>query len=452
LRKSAQNGKSRRSYRRNGGRKKRESRVLILTLALFAVLVLGFYGLYHLKKRVSPDERSPVVSTAKMSGLVKDADRILTGVFFDLGISSKNKNIESEKVYKKNEGGVEWDYKEIVVRAPGGISGKDIKSAFKKSYSSKPSFRQKFVSSGNSLTVELRISGFKTHRVVFQLGGRKPSPANIAKEKGGRAEKETLAKKEPARTQESAKTLKPEVPSGEPFGREYKPRVAIIVDDIGMNKSAVDNLLELPQPVTLSILPNLPYSKYAAQKATEKGWEVMLHLPMEPIESSGYTAADAGVDALLVGMSKDAIMAKLRKNLSSVPYIRGVNNHMGSKFMQNQELTEMVLEEIKRRGLFFIDSLTTSRSVGYKTALNLGMKTGKRDVFLDNSSKDGLYVKSQIDELIRLSEKNGYAIGICHPYPSTIESLAEVIPVISSRVDLVPVSNVLTQGKELSQR
>lgn len=450
MRRSTQNGKSRRSNKRNGGRSIRESRVLALTLGFFVVLVLGLYGLYHLKKHVSPEKPSPVVTTGKVSGLVKDADRILTGVFFDLGISAHD--IESKNVYRKKVDGVGWDYKEIVVRTPGGVDGKDIKSAFEKSFSGKPSFGWKFVSSGDSLIAELRISGFKTHRVDFMLGSRKTLPANMAKEKGGRAEKEALAKKEPDRMDKPVKTAESEVPKGEPGKRLYKPRVAIIVDDIGMSKGPIDKLLGFPLPVTFSILPNLPYSKYAAQRASDKGWEVMLHLPMEPIESSGYTAADAGEDALLVGMPKDATMARLKKNLSSVPYITGVNNHMGSKFMQNEVLMEMVLEEIKRRGLFFIDSMTSSGSVGYKTALNLGMKTGKRDVFLDNSSKQASYVKLQIEKLVQLSEKNGYAIGICHPYPGTIESLAEVIPAISARVDIVPVSMVLTQGKELSQR
>jgi polysaccharide deacetylase 2 family uncharacterized protein YibQ len=119
--------------------------------------------------------------------------------------------------------------------------------------------------------------------------------------------------------------------------------------------------------------------------------------------------------------------------------------------MENQELVEVVLEEIKRRGLFFVDSQTSAGSVGYKTALSLGMKTGKRDVFLDNS-KDPEYVKSQIEKLIESARKNGYAIGICHPYPSTVQVLTEMIPEIGERVELVPVSSVLTRGGEVSER
>jgi hypothetical protein len=134
----------------------------------------------------------------------------------------------------------------------------------------------------------------------------------------------------------------------------FEPKVAIIVDDIGMSKGPIDKLIELPAPVTLAVLPNLPYSRYAAEAARNKGLDVMLHLPMEPMESSGYTGSDAGEDALLVGLPKEAVLAKLGKNLSSVPYIKGVNNHMGSKFMANQELMDMVLEEIGGRGLLTV--------------------------------------------------------------------------------------------------
>jgi len=445
LSKSTRNSKSGRPKRKYGGRNKREGRVLALTLTFFVVLVLGLYALYQLKNNISPDKTSPAVTTQKMSGLVKEADHIIAGAFFDLGISIKD--IESKKIYKKEEGGVRWEYKDIRVHAPEGVGGKDIKDVFKKSFSGKNSFKREFRDSGDSLTAELKANGYKTHSIKFELRSRGTPPDKIAK-----AEKEAGAKKEPQQAQESIAT--PESDSGKekPDHGAYKPRVAIIVDDIGMSKEPIDKLLELPAPVTFSVLPNLPYSKYAAEMARNKGWEVMLHLPMEPMESSGYTAADAGKDALLVGLPKEAVLAKLDKNLSSVPYIKGVNNHMGSKFMENEELMEVVLEEIKRRGLFFIDSLTSSGSVGYKTALSLGMKTGKRDVFLDNSSKEVSYVKSQIEKLVELSEKNGYAIGICHPYPGTVQALAETIPLIGSRVDLVPVSGVLTQGREVSER
>lgn len=232
----------------------------------------------------------------------------------------------------------------------------------------------------------------------------------------------------------------------------HKPRVAIIVDDIGQHKEPIDRLLKLEGPLTFAILPNLPYSKYAAEKAHQRGWDVILHLPMEPMESSGYSGEDAGEDALLVGQSKEAILARLDKNLSSFPYIEGVNNHMGSKFMENDELMDLVLERINSKGLYFVDSMTSAKSVGYKKAAGMGMKTVKRDVFLDLSSKGPDYVKSQLKKLVEISGKNGTAVGICHPYNATIEALTEYMPVMEGEVDLSNASDVLSSGKEVSGR
>ncbi|MGD9652604.1 MAG: divergent polysaccharide deacetylase family protein [Candidatus Dadabacteria bacterium] len=231
-----------------------------------------------------------------------------------------------------------------------------------------------------------------------------------------------------------------------------KPRVAIIVDDIGQHKEPIDKLLALEGPLTFAILPNLPYSTYAAEKAHAKGWDVILHLPMEPMESSGYTGQDAGEDALLVGQTKEAIIAQLDKNLAAFPYVEGVNNHMGSKFMENDELMELVLERINSKGLYFVDSLTTAKSVGYKKASSLGMRTVKRDVFLDLSSKGPDYVKSQLDKLVKISEKNGHAVGICHPYNATIEALAEYMPALESEVEMSNASDVVSRRKEVSER
>lgn len=232
----------------------------------------------------------------------------------------------------------------------------------------------------------------------------------------------------------------------------HKPRVAIIVDDIGQHKEPIDRLLKLEGPLTFAILPNLPYSKYAAEKAHARGWDVILHLPMEPMESSGYSGEDAGEDALLVGQSKEAILARLDKNLSSIPYIEGVNNHMGSKFMENDELMDLVLERINSKGLYFVDSMTSAKSVGYKKAAGMGMKAVKRDVFLDLSSKGPDYVKSQLKKLVEISGKKGSAVGICHPYNATIEALTEYMPVMEGEVDLSNASDVLSSGKEVSGR
>jgi len=272
---------------------------------------------------------------------------------------------------------------------------------------------------------------------------KKPEVKEKAQKK---ADGKPAQKAESPKPTESPTDKKAAAPDGQ------RPRVAIIVDDIGQHKEPIDRLLELKGPITFAILPNLPYSKYAAEKAHARGWDVILHLPMEPMESSGYTGQDAGEDALLVGQSKEAILARLDTNLSSFPYIEGVNNHMGSKFMENDELMELVLERINSKGLYFVDSMTTAKSVGYEKAAGLGMKTVKRDVFLDLSSKGPDYVKSQLKKLVEISGKKGAAVGICHPYDATIEALTEYMPVLEGEIELSNASDVVSSGREVSGR
>jgi hypothetical protein len=177
--------------------------------------------------------------------------------------------------------------------------------------------------------------------------------------------------------------------------------------------------------------------------AHRKGWDVILHLPMEPTDSSGYTGVDAGDGVLLVGLSKKEILSKLERNLDSVPHITGVNNHMGSKFTENAELMGLVLERIQSEGLFFIDSRTSNKTTGYEIAKKLRIKTAQRDVFLDRGSQGGDYIRSQIQKLISISKEKGYAVGICHPYPDTLIVLSDMLPKIKEEVDIIPASSAV---------
>jgi polysaccharide deacetylase 2 family uncharacterized protein YibQ len=227
--------------------------------------------------------------------------------------------------------------------------------------------------------------------------------------------------------------------------------MVIIVDDLGFNKETIDKLLEIPAPISFAVLPNLPYSQYAAQMAYNKGRDVILHLPMEP-HSSRYKGVNTVGSMLLVGLPKDEILSKLEKDLASVPYIIGVSNHMGSKFTENGELMEFILERIKSKGLFFVDSRTSPRTTGFQIAKRLGMKAAERDVFLDKGSRGANYIRSQVEKLIKVSKKNGYAIGICHPYPDTIKVLTQMIPEVKRDVYIVPFSGINLRYRSLTLR
>lgn len=224
---------------------------------------------------------------------------------------------------------------------------------------------------------------------------------------------------------------------------EKKPRrpgVILIIDDLGYNKESIDRILRIKQPLNLAVLPHLPHSLYAARAAYRGGKDVILHLPMEPKYASGYTADDAGEGVLLLGFSMDQMREELRRNIMAVPNIVGVNNHMGSKFMENEEPVKTIMRELKARDLYFVDSRTTPNSRGYSVARRLGVKTLKRDIFIDRSKRGKEYTVEQLDRLVRIAEKKGIAVGIGHPYPQTIDALEEYMPEIEKKVEFMKIS------------
>jgi polysaccharide deacetylase 2 family uncharacterized protein YibQ len=235
----------------------------------------------------------------------------------------------------------------------------------------------------------------------------------------------------------------PAVAPPKPLPLPPRPRIAIVVDDLGLDKRVVENLLRLEVPVTFSILPFQPYSRYAAKLVHARGKEIILHLPMEP---RGFPLKDPGEGGLFVTMGETKELARqLKKDLDAVPYISGANNHMGSRFMEHEAVVRVVLGELKKRGLFFLDSGTTDRSMGYKLARELTMKAGRRDIFLDNETgpKD---MEAQLNHLMKIALARGKAIGIGHPYPTTVAALKGMIAKIQKAgIKIVPLSQVLDE-------
>ncbi len=217
------------------------------------------------------------------------------------------------------------------------------------------------------------------------------------------------------------------------------PKVAIIIDDIGYDQALADKFLSLDVPVTFSVLPHSPFQKTIVSRARAKGIDIMLHLPMEPIE---YPRANPGPGALLTSMTPAQIINQLHKNLDNVPFIVGVNNHMGSKMTANSIQMYQVLSVLKQRGLFFIDSFTTLESLSRSCARSLQIPFAQRDVFLDHFHEPN-FVRKQIKLLIRIANTYGEAIGIGHPHPITYEVLQQALPELRKKVKLVPASEVV---------
>jgi len=198
-----------------------------------------------------------------------------------------------------------------------------------------------------------------------------------------------------------------------------KPRVVIIMDDLGRSLDRARDVVNLGVPITFSILPGEVFATDVALLAARSGYEVMVHLPMEP---HSYPATNPGDDALLLGQSEKEITHRVQAYFKKVPYASGANNHMGSRFTEFEPGMQTVLKEMHEKGMFFIDSRTTGNSVAGKVATRIGVPNATRDIFLDNVA-DVEAISEQIRKLVHLAERRGKSIGICHPYPETIEAL-----------------------------
>jgi polysaccharide deacetylase 2 family uncharacterized protein YibQ len=253
------------------------------------------------------------------------------------------------------------------------------------------------------------------------------SPLTPAKPEPGAVEMPVAQPAKPAPTPEPK-------PAGGP-----RPKIAIIVDDGGYGGEVADALLALNPALTVSVLPNTPRGTELAQKAAARGFEVMLHMPMEAEEGGGKA-----LFPLDGTMNAEQIQSATEKALAQVPGAAGVNNHEGSKFTGDSAGMKAFLETVKAHSLFFVDSRTSPLSLAAETAQSMGIRTASRDVFLDNDP-DEAKIRAQFNELLSLARKNGSAIGICHFRAPTVAVLAELLKDLESKegVDLVHASQVL---------
>ncbi len=199
--------------------------------------------------------------------------------------------------------------------------------------------------------------------------------------------------------------------------------VAIVIDDFGYNTNNLKAFFEIREPLTFSILPNLRHSRDVAMAAKEHGCEVILHMPM----ASQRKDVKEEPDTLTPGDSKATVDSRLAKAIESVPGAVGVSNHMGSSATEDKVLMSEVLTYLKKKGLYFFDSLTSEKSVCRETAESAGIRFAKRDIFLDNSN-DVDAIGIELADLEKLARKRGRAIAICHDRKNTAIALAKTMP------------------------
>jgi polysaccharide deacetylase 2 family uncharacterized protein YibQ len=200
------------------------------------------------------------------------------------------------------------------------------------------------------------------------------------------------------------------------------PKIVFVIDDIGNHDHYKGQLEALGSHVTYAILPLLPYSGYFGELSRKTGAEVILHLPLDTIQDKV-----PGRGLIVSTMNKTDVLDMLDRDLASVPYHVGVNNHMGSRGTADREMMTVILKELKRRKLFFLDSYTTKDSTVSEVGRAIGLPILTRGVFLDNTDSKTA-IREEVRKLKALAKKKGSAIGIGHYRKNTLEVLQDEIP------------------------
>ena len=206
------------------------------------------------------------------------------------------------------------------------------------------------------------------------------------------------------------------------------PKLAIIIDDLGNDWASANSVISLSFPITVSILPDLPLSGEISEEAYRRGDQVLLHLPMQ----ADSDAIRKERTELRLGMSARQVRLSLERMLKSVPHVVGVNNHEGSRATSDPALMQALMPALRERGLFFVDSRTTTATVAYNTAERFGVAAASRKVFLDDTAV-GDAIREQLDLAAADAVRDGNAIAIGHPHNATLAVLADAVPALESR-------------------
>jgi len=376
----------------------------VFIVVLLSLVALSVYGLRHLV-RFHPTTRVslPVFETyasGDTEAKVKALDRRIYDALLDLKVPADD--VVFNRVETKGHHDDQWTCSELEIRLREATPEARVKAVFhqhlagiipEQSIQFRPAPRHKII-------LDLLVNTHRTHHLLF---------VPFTQERFSPPPSATL------------------------------PRVAIIIDDLGYDEHLASKFLDLEGLLSFSILPYSPFQREIATAVHRRGRDVLLHLPMEPLE---YPDVNPGEGALMCGMAPDELLDQLRQDLDAVPFVVGVNNHMGSRLTQDSAKMRQVFTILKRRNLFFVDSLTNPKSRCAQAAHLLNLRFAHRHVFLDHEQSTHA-VRFQIKRLITIAKSNGSAIGIGHPYPVTLEILKEEIPKLKYEIKLVPVSELV---------
>ncbi len=226
-----------------------------------------------------------------------------------------------------------------------------------------------------------------------------------------------------------------------------RPMIAIVLDDVGVNRRGAEAAIALPGPLTLSFMTYARDLAAMTARARAAGHELMLHVPMEPRDA----ALDPGPNVLRADLPRAELAQRLAWGLDRFEGYVGINNHMGSRFTASEEGMALVMAQLKMRGLLFLDSVTAADSVAARQAARAGVPYAVRDVFLDNEPDDIAAIHRQLALLEQAARAHGYAVGIGHPHDGTVTALRQWIPEMQARgFTLVPISAIVRHRQSLA--
>jgi hypothetical protein len=361
----------------------------------------------------------------------KKLDQVIYACLQAMNIPEKD--IDFLEVNHKTKNNLEWDHVLIEINLPSdlkpSVAASGIQAALEKS-SVKPKPRlavgrmqgglKADVYAGTMATHTLNLLATPVEKILTPMEQASP----------------------PSRPKHQTTARLPEKPDLKPPVRPItgkKPRIAIIIDDFGQNYDRARCFFDLDFPVAFSIMPFLAASQKVAQTAHRKGFDVMLHMPMEP---SGWPDTDAGPGVLLLSMDRSEVQARIKAAIRAVPHVVGINNHMGSRFTADRLHIGWALAEIKEHNLFFVDSLTTTRSKAYDEARRIGLATARRAIFLDNV-QNAQAIRIQLKKLVAQARRHGRAIGIGHVYPITCQVLKSEYNYLNTNAELVGITSLV---------
>lgn len=219
----------------------------------------------------------------------------------------------------------------------------------------------------------------------------------------------------------------------------FAGKLAIVIDDFGYRPQQENQVLALPANVSVAVLPNAPHAREMAVKAHNQGHEVLIHLPMAPLSKQPLEK-----DTLQPEMSSSEIERIIRDAVNNVPHAVGLNNHMGSAMTSNLLGMQKVIQALEQYNLYFLDSMTIGNSQAMRAANGSRVKVIKRKVFLDDSQKEA-DIRVQFNRAIQVARRDGSAIAIGHPHPSTVRVLQQMVYNLPADITLVRPSSLLNE-------